>query len=320
MPYSNTVKQSLYGGNMRKQFNTEHIHPFQIVLQHGDFEVGLLPHCGGSISYFGERVEGAFRHWLRPMVPGGLDRSCGEFSAMFPLVPFSGRIAGGIFSFKGVEYDVGTTESEPNALHGDGWINRWNVEEQTEKSVKLVLENPDSRWPWTYRSEQAIELTDSGLSVTISYINLADEDVPVGIGLHPWFLPGAELQTEYNTAWMTDDSHLFASKIDVPEKWDFSIFKPVADSRCVNGFTGWNHLARLRWPERDKELELTASDTLKHLVLYSQHPSGSFCLEPVTHSVDSFNLENQGVAGNGTVVLRTKESLQGTVSLKVVHP
>ena len=49
--------------------------------------------------------------------------------AGFPLVPYSGRIDHGRFTFQGREYRVPPNfPPEPHAIHGEGWMQAWTVE------------------------------------------------------------------------------------------------------------------------------------------------------------------------------------------------
>jgi aldose 1-epimerase len=56
-----------------------------------------------------------------------------------------------------------------------------------------------------------------------------------------------------------------------------------------------------------------ADPVLGHLVIYTPEGENFFCVEPVSHSVDAFNLAEAGVPDTGTVVLDPGESLRGRV-------
>jgi aldose 1-epimerase len=99
----------------------------------------------------------------------------------------------------------------------------------------------------------------------------------------------------------------------VPARFDFTAELPVAGTGLVNGFTGWDGRAVIDWPEWEARLTMTASPALRHLVIYSPPGEPCVCIEPVSHSVDAFNLAAQGVPDTGTVVLRSGEALRGEV-------
>jgi galactose mutarotase-like enzyme len=62
---------------------------------------------------------------------------------------------------------------------------------------------------------------------------------------------------------------------------------------------------------------IRSSATLRHLVIYTRDASGDFCVEPVSHSVDGFNLHEQGVPKTGTVVIAPGCSLTGSATFFV---
>ena len=65
----------------------------------------------------------------------------------------------------------------------------------------------------------------------------------------------------------------------------------------MNGFSGWNGQVALEWPESRTRLTMAADVGLRHLVVYTPPGADFFCVEPVSHSVDAFNLAEQGVPG-----------------------
>jgi aldose 1-epimerase len=46
---------------------------------------------------------------------------------------------------------------------------------------------PDE-WPWAYVAVQRIVLIDGGAEIELSVINASNEDMPAGLGLHPYFV------------------------------------------------------------------------------------------------------------------------------------
>jgi aldose 1-epimerase len=55
-----------------------------------------------------------------------------------------------------------------------------------------------------------------------------------------------------------------------------------------------------------------------HLVVYVPPGQDFFCVEPVSHVNDGFNLLDRGVAGTGVRILEPGERLAGVVRLSVV--
>ncbi len=293
--------------------------PGSIGLRNARFALGILPRLGGAITHFVEhRPEGA-RHWLRPASAVSLAGTAAGDTALFLLVPVSGRIADARLTFGGGTQTIPrNVATEDNYLHGEGWQAPWTLAHQADDHATLRLEGPVAGWPWPYRAEVDYRLLVDGLSIRLALTNTGTAPMPAGIGLHPWFPAGpAMLQAEARTLWRIDDRRLFTEKAPVPERWDFADGRTLVDADLEHGFSDWSGEATLWWTDRPGRLLIRASDTLRHLVIYTRDPSGDFCVEPVSHSVDGFNLSAAGIAGTGTVVLAPGATLEGTATFTV---
>lgn len=289
-----------------------------VIIRSGDLEVGVAPAIGGGLTHF-RRADGvdlmraADTKTLAALDPMGV--------ACFPLVPFSGRIAHGVLDFMGRQYRLPRNASpDTNALHGDGWQCAWHVERATEREVNLVLSDPKRGWPWAYSARQIYSLSDDSLTVSLSVTNEDAAPMPAGLGIHPWFdaTPDARLQFRAGSVFQVDASYLFAGVTPVPSEWDFSGGRRVAGTDLVNGFAEWDGVARIEWPERGVSLTIQAGAPLSHLVVYTPPGQDFFCVEPVSHSVDSFNLESAGTTtNNGTAVLQPGDTMTSSARFLV---
>lgn len=285
-------------------------------LRAGRLGVELVPELGGSITRFRLMDGDRSLDVLRPSAPHRVEQGDVLATSCFPLVPYSGRIRDARLTFRGRTYEVPrTVASEPNALHGDGWQRPWSVERADARSIILSLDGANTGWPFPYRAVQTFALTSEALDAEVSLTNMGNDSMPAGIGLHPWFTatPGVRLRTAADEVWTTDERHLFCSIEAIPERWDFRDGRALAGTELCHGLTGWQGRAELEWPETGLRLAMTASASLGHLVVYAPPDQDFFCVEPVSHSVDAFNLESRGVPGNGTVVLAPGETLIGHV-------
>ncbi len=234
--------------------------------------------------------------------------------AHFPLVPFSGRIRDAILNFRGRIYSLNPNVPwEKNALHGNGWQGPWCVLSRADRSAELELRHDGSSWPWPIRATQSFAIENHCLTIRITLTNESGELMPAGIGLHPWFPAGVDthLTARCGQVWEVDAGNLFARVSAVPPRWDFSEGRKIEGTNLVNGFTGWDGRASIEWPELRAKLSIEASATLGHVVIYTPPGQPYFCVEPVSHSVEPFNLEARGVPGTGTVVLEPGATLSG---------
>jgi aldose 1-epimerase len=109
--------------------------------------------------------------------------------ACFPLVPFANRIASGRMMFHGREVVLpADPAAPPHAHHGHGWRRPWRLVRRTEAVAELVYRHEPDAWPWAYVATQQIALIDAGAEIELSVTNGSDQDMPAGLGLHPYFV------------------------------------------------------------------------------------------------------------------------------------
>ena len=288
-----------------------------VTLRQGRLQLDLSPACGGALARFtldaGGRTLDLFRPAPDPRGAGlaPLDAAC------FPLVPFSGRIAAARLDFAGRTYDLppSAVTGEANALHGEGWLAPWRVVARSAARVELAFRGGVGGWPFPYEAGQVFTLAEDRLVGEIWVENTGRAPMPAGLGLHPYFVatPRTRLTLRADRVWLVDPGNLFDRVAPVPPRWDFSAGREIAGTAMVNGFTGWDGRAVIDWPEWRARLAVIAGPTLRHLVLYTPPGADFFCVEPVSHSVDAFNLAARGVPDTGTVVLAPGERLSGRV-------
>lgn len=107
------------------------------------------------------------------------------------LAPWPNRIEDGEYKVDGVLYEIPI--NEPNrrtALHGLVNVLEWVVSESTQESVtlKVVLESSDS-YPTDLEFTVKYSLSEQGLSITISAVNVGEKRAPYGVSIHPYLIP-----------------------------------------------------------------------------------------------------------------------------------
>jgi aldose 1-epimerase len=256
-------------------------------LRKGRLAVDLAPQAGGSVARF--TCDGA--DVLRPMTQEAIASGKGNNAALYPLVPFSNRIANGRLAFEGEVYHLARNwPGVGHPMHGDGWAHAWTVERQDETSAEIVYEHAPAGgvggWPFRYRARQRYRLADDRLAIAISIDNLEDRPVPAGIGLHPFFVrdPDCTLTCRTTFAWRADAEVLPVERIPVPPDWDFASGRRPDSVALDTCFDGWDGRATIAWPARRLRLDLEASEPFRHLVIYTPPGQPFFCVEPVSHA------------------------------------
>lgn len=286
-------------------------------LQRGDFALDLCPRWGGAIAAFrkGERA------LLRAAGEGFLQEGDPRLSACFPLVPFSNRIADGRFRFRGRMCQLARNfPPEPHAIHGHGWQNPWEVADTGPSRAELTFRHAVPGTPLDYRALQTFALSDDGLEIALEVGNASGGQMPAGIGLHPYFTrtDGVTLRASLDHVWLPDERKIPKERVPLPAPWNFARGLRLARLDLDHCFGGWDGRAELHWPETDLTLVVEATPPLRHLVIYVPPGQDFFCMEPVSHVNDGFNLLERGVADTGVRVLAPGESLGATVRLRVV--
>jgi aldose 1-epimerase len=292
-------------------------HPTDILrLRHGPFELELCPGRGGAITGFRHRG----RNLMRPAEPAFFAERDPFAASSFALVPFSNRVADRRFGFRGQVYELPANfPPEPHAIHGQGWEHAWTVEAIDGRGAVLDFAHRIAGTPLDYRARQTLALDDRGLEVTLEVTNAGPGPMPAGLGVHPCFVrtPGVTLRARLNRVWLMDERKLPTAPASLPPEWDFASAPALAPLTMDHCFDGWDGRAEVHWPETGMTLEIEAEPVFGHLVIYIPPGREIFCVEPVSHVNDGFNLLERGVADSGVRVLAPGETLRGRVRFSV---
>ena len=273
-----------------------------VTLRSGALRLELSPRIGGAISAFEWIGADGARSILRKChtpLEKVLDADC------FPLVPYVNRIRGGAFTFRGRTVHLGANMAgNPSPLHGQGWLNPWQVESADVASAVLTYDHSPGEWSWSYRAEQHFALDDRGMSARLTCSNTSDEAMPCGLGFHPYFPCGPEtrLDTHVECAWTVDEHVLPVAKVPAEGRYDLKE-RLVCGQGLDNGFGGWGGEARMTDPGWPYELALS-SPQAKFFQLYSPPSGGIFVAEPVTNANAALNRPAQDWPAAGLVVLK----------------
>lgn len=296
-----------------------------IELTKGTHRVGLLPETGGSIAYW--KVNDA--DILSPVADERLAAFEGQAVAAYPLVPYSGRIAGAGFSFEGQDYALTPNfGGESNAIHGNGWSHAWTVAQQDpDRAILLFDHTPDTEerareWPFAYRCVMSFVLHDDGLSVEMVVVNRDEKPQPVGFGFHPFFVKGAAATLGFkargvweNGAGQVPTTHLLLDD-DAGLRWSFEKARDLKDASVDNCFSGWDGEAELAEREAEFSVRIEADPVFQHLVVYTAPDKPFVAVEPVTNMGDA--IHHSEVMERGLHVLAPGGRVNGTIRFRIV--
>jgi aldose 1-epimerase len=285
-------------------------------LRNGSLEASILPDCGAGLASF-DWVEGGSPLPLMRRLSEEIRDPDPNQLACYPLVPWSNRIGHGRFELRGTTFRLAPNyPGQRYPIHGEGWLSRWKVAGQTDASAELTLDRSGGS-PFAYAANLSYSMSDRSMSVELSVENRGNDDMPYGLGLHPWFdrTPGVLLRAPARGIWLSGDDLLPVGHSAPPEDARFDRVKPLPRRLIDNCFTGWDGTASISWPERGAELRIESTPRLERYVLYCPPGQAHFCFEPVTHDIDAFNLPEPFARG-GLKILAPGESLSMRVNFE----
>jgi len=108
------------------------------------------------------------------------------------LVPWPNRVGGATWSHAGMRQQLEVTEPvRGNAIHGLVRHEEWTVAERSDAAVTLAVEVGELQgWPFPFRTTVRYALEGGGLTVTHTVHNTGNEEMPFGVGTHPYPRPG----------------------------------------------------------------------------------------------------------------------------------
>lgn len=285
-----------------------------IVLKNESAELVLCPELGGSILRFDFQGRPVFRA-APDSTTAILD------AASFPLVPFSGRIAGG--QFQDAQRRISLPPNfpgrpvDPNTLHGQGWLLPWQVDHASDMSAALSLHHPPGDWPWDYRAKQSFELHATGFTQQLRLTNLDARAMPAGLGVHPFFPRNAQtlLVAQHRGEWQTTADGIPSQEVSEDRPVDWWNGAPVETRLVDTAYSGRSGDLSIVWPDRDMALSIRPSDTLPHTVIYVPPGKSFFCVEPVSHIPNAHNAGSPHE--QGLVELKSGEIFEATIDFSV---
>ena len=257
------------------------------------------------------------------------------------LFPFPNRVRDAAFSFEGKPYKL-RANSGAHAIHGFAIDAPWDVVEHKGGPGEAVVEGrfqisvhaPDrlDEWPTDAVLYVRYALSDRTLTMTTTVSNPTAVDLPYGFGIHPYFHlpfpPGGDpnrtkIILPASKAWILKDYLPTGEVVEVAERLDFRVGKPIAGLKLDDVLTGLEHVdgegvCRLMDLEKGGEFQLVFDRSFRELVVFT--PPGRpdvIAVEPYTQATDAINLQPKGVAAGLRVLGHGEEDVL-TLTMRTV--
>ncbi|PRY19952.1 aldose 1-epimerase [Aliiruegeria haliotis] len=294
-----------------------------IELRAGQLSATVRPEYGGRILRFSTIDAQGTWDWFLPTDPAApMDRQAPQKAGCYPLVPFSNRLRDGQLNYRGRNYPLAAhPQCPPHAMHGDGHLAEWDVADQGLSHVTITFDHRPGHgtWPFPYRARQSISLTDTALTIDFNLTNTGPDPMPGGIGLHPYFprIGNPLVKMGVGAWWPAPEDLIPLAMEPASEDLDYSDFRDLPANRFTHCLDQWDRKAAIQWPEHGRALTVSATGALDRILFHVVPGLPFFCIEPISHTINAFNLQETGVPGTGTRVLSGGESLTGTAIFSV---
>jgi len=228
------------------------------------------------------------------------------------LVPWPNRVAGGRYTFDGVDNQLAITEpARGNAIHGLARMVPWLVADQGKDFVRLEVRLfPQAGYQHILDVSVEYRL-DDGLGVEITTTNRGTTDAPYGVGSHPYLTLGSGGEGSVDewrlrvpaSRWLPVDDRMIPTGEESVRGTEFDFREPRAIGGTVldSAFTGIERdtdgIARvvLRGLDGMSGVELRLGSGFEWLQLFTGdalpagHRRAGIAVEPMTCPPDAFN-------------------------------
>jgi len=225
------------------------------------------------------------------------------------LAPWPNRLGDGAYTFGGVSAQAPLNEvARRNAIHGLVRWMPWRLTGRAQNRVGLCCDlRPSPAYPFALRLEVEYRLGREGLTVATDATNIGSDDLPFGLGFHPYLTVGtgsvdqARLRVPAGRRLVTDDRGLPTGSVAVAgTEYDFTSDRPIGVTRLD---TAYADLARdgngrvrvdLDHPDATAGVTLWADERFTHLMIFTGDTLApadqrtALAVEPMTCPPDAF--------------------------------
>lgn len=252
------------------------------------------------------------------------------------LFPWPNRIEEGRFTFEGRDVSLETPEPGAHLLHGFVLSRPWEVIDSgfdesawvTSRFKSAEFEDIGRQWPYPFEATCTYRLREGRLAVEFQGTNTGQENMPCGLGFHPYFgLPLEEtgdrgactVQVPASGYWPLREDNIPTGEVRLVDgDYDLRELTALGGRYYDDVWTdvsfsadGWSQ-CRFEDPGAGVRIDVEADGGFREWVFYAPDNRPVVCFEPYTCTTDAFNLATRGVEG-GMIVLEPGESLAGVM-------
>jgi aldose 1-epimerase len=241
----------------------------------GPIEVDVLPEIGARLHRL--RVDGEDLLRTPPDLVRHLDDP--YFWGSYPMAPWCNRIAAGRTPVAGHELDLPATFPDGTAIHGQVSQAPWT---QVGDSSFRIRAGGDG-WPWPYEVTQVIAIDGRAFRLELRLTNRADDAMPAGIGIHPWFRRPVRVAIGAAAAYPS-----YQSTDPEPRPVEGRFDRRRLEELPHGLDACWTDLSEppivLAWPEAGVRATVETSPPVRYVVAASPGEIDAVAVEPQTHA------------------------------------
>ena len=233
----------------------------------------------------------------------------------FVMAPWCNRVPDGriVFGERTVEVPTNTVDDgAASAMHGLAYDRPWRAEGDGSLRIAGGDELP---WPWSARQHTTVE--GPSVRVALAVRNEGDEQMPAGVGFHPWFTAEGGLHVRL----AADRVYRRVGRIPVGpaglvgERTDLRALRPPPWG-MDDVFTDLSApFAELVWRDRGLRCVIEASAAADHGTVAAFEDMDAVAVEPQTHATDGHRRLRDGEPG-GIAVLAPGGELEVVTTLR----
>jgi aldose 1-epimerase len=247
----------------------------ELRISDGSIEVVVLPQVGARL----HRLRAFGHDLLRTPADPATHTEDPFFWGCYVMAPWCNRIEASPVRVDSQRVALGSNFPDGSAIHGQVYARPWDV----QADGTLRIRSGGDGWPWAYEVSQRIEVADGVVRIELALTNLAEDPMPAGLGIHPWFRRPLLLAIRGDTVRRSNTES---------EPWPEPVSGPF-DLRAVGAMADdldgtWSDLTEppveLRWPEQDIRAVMRTASPNSYVVAASPRSIDAIAVEPETHA------------------------------------
>lgn len=231
------------------------------------------------------------------------------------LFPFPSRIRGAVYEWKDRKYKLKEGDGIGNAIHGLVLDRPWRVSMADDRSAigefQLSVDAPDrmEQWPTDFLIELQYTLHPTALRCDIRMVNAGEEDLPWGLGTHPYFKAPLSPTSKFEDciaqlpaadSWELVNLVPTGRKVPVDDGNDLRLGGKLGELKLDHLFTSMqveNKMIKsvVMDPQAGWQVTQVTDEIFREWVVYTPPKRPSICLEPYTCMTDAINMRKQGL-------------------------